>query len=62
MPILKGFPNILSYECSKKLIEQMEKNICKIRIGEEQATGFFCKIPFPDRNNMLPVLITAGYL
>jgi hypothetical protein len=61
MPILKGFPNILSYECSKKLIEQMEKNICKIRIGEEQATGFFCKIPFPDRNNLLPVLITAGF-
>ena len=61
MPILKGFPNILSYECSKILIEQMEKNICKIRIEEEQATGFFCKIPFPDRNNMLPVLITAGF-
>ena len=62
MPILRGFPNILSYECSKKLIEQMEKNVCQIKIGECQATGFFCKIPFPDYNNMLPVLITPDFV
>ena len=56
--ILTGYPNVISYECTKKIIEQMEKYICKIKIGQKQGTGFFCKIPFPDKNHMLPVFIT----
>ena len=40
----------------------MEQNICKIKIGQEQGTGFFCKIPFPNKNNMLPVLITNNHV
>ena len=28
--ILKEYPNVISYECTKKIIEQMEKNIFKI--------------------------------
>ena len=60
--ILKEYPNLISYECSKKIIEQMEKCICKIKIGEEQSTGFFCKIPFPNKENMLKVLITNNHI
>ena len=60
--ILTGYPSVISYECSKKIIEQMERNICKIIIGEEQGTGFFCKIPFPDLNNMLSVFITNNHI
>ena len=60
--ILIGYPNVISYECSNKIKEQMEKNICKINIGKTQATGFFCKIPFPDQNNMLPVFITNNHV
>ena len=60
--ILAGYPNIISYECSKKIINQMERNICKIKIGKEQGTGFFCKIPFPDLNNMLSVFITNNHI
>ena len=60
--ILIGYPNIISYECTKKIKEQMEKNICKINIGKSQGTGFFCKIPFPDLNNMLPVFITNNHI
>ena len=60
--ILRGYPNIISYECTKKIMEQMVKNICKIKIGEEQGTGFFCKIPFPDINNMLSVFITNNHI
>ena len=60
--ILTGYPNVISYECTKKIIEQMEKNICKIKIGKEQGTGFFCKIPFPDKDNMLPVFITNNHI
>ena len=60
--ILTGYPNIISYECTKKIIQQMENNICKIKIGKEQGTGFFCKIPFPDLNNMLSVFITNNHI
>ena len=59
--ILSGYPNIISYECSKKIIKQMERNICKIKIGKELGTGFFCIIPFPDLNNMLSVFITNNH-
>ena len=27
--VLNGYPNVISYECTKKIIEQMEKNIFK---------------------------------
>ena len=40
-----GYPDIISYNSTKKIIEQMEKNICKITIGKKLGTGFFCKIP-----------------
>ena len=59
---LDGYPKIISYKNSKKIIEQMEENICKIRIGNIKGTGFFCKIPFPTIENMLPVLITNNHL
>ena len=59
---LGRYPNIISYECTKKIMEQMNKNICKIKTGEEQRTGFFCKIPFPDINNMLSVFITNNHI
>ena len=60
--LLIGYPDTITYECTKKIIEQMEKNICKIKIGQNQGTGFFCKIPFPDMNNMLPVFITNNHI
>ena len=60
--ILRGYPNLISYECSKKIMNQMENNICKIIIDEEQGTGFFYKIPFPDVNNMIPVFITNNHI
>ena len=40
----------------------MEKNICKINVENYECTGFFCKVPFPDKNNTLKVLITVNYL
>ena len=60
--LLTGFPNVITYDCTKKIMEQMEKNICKVKIGKELGTGFFCKIPFPDKNNMLPVFITNNHI
>ena len=60
--LLNGYPNVISYECTKKIIEQMERDICKINIGMNQGTGFFTKIPFPNQNKMLPVLITNNHV
>ena len=41
----------------EKLVEQMEKGICKIIIGNKQGTGFLCKISFPNKNKILQFLL-----
>ena len=60
--LLTGYPNVISYECTKNILEQMEKVIFKIKVGKNQGTGFFCKIPFPDVNNKLPVFISNNHI
>ena len=57
-----GYPNEIAYESTVKIKEQMEKNIGQILIDNEQGTGFFCKIPFPNKNNMIPVFITNNHV
>ena len=59
---IAGFPNVIYYGSLKKTLEQMKKCICKIKIDKIQGTGFFCKIPFPTRENMLPVFITNNHI
>ena len=59
---LSEYPNLIPYECTKEILNQMEKNICKIKIGQIQGTGFFCKIPFPNEKNLLKVLITNNHI
>ena len=60
--ISRDYPNLIPYECHKKINEQMEKKICKIIAENTQGTGFFCKIPFPNKEHMLPVLITNNHI
>ena len=59
---LVGYPNVLPYKTHKEITKQMELDVCKINIENIQGTGFFCKIPFPDINNMLPVFITNNHV
>ena len=59
---LNKYSSIISYECTENILEQMNKNIFKIKIGEGQGTGFSCRIPFPDKNNMLSVFITNNHV
>ena len=41
----------------------MKESICKIiRKDYIEGTGFFCKIPFPDKDHMLEELITINHL
>ena len=47
----------------EKILFQMKNCICKIKVKENTfGTGFFCKIPFPDRFNFWPVLITCNHV
>ena len=46
----------------EKVLFQMKNCICKIENGKKIGTGFFCKIPFPDTLNLLPVLITCNHV
>ena len=41
--ILNGYPNVISYECTQKIIEQMGKNIFKIKIGKNKVQDIFVK-------------------
>ena len=55
--------SLIKLECAEKIIEQMKKNVCKIKIGPMQGTGFFCKIPVPiPEYQNLPVLITNNHV
>ena len=61
--LLNSYIYTISNECNKKIKNQMEKNIFKIKNEKnEQCPGFFCKIPFPDKNNMISVFITSNYI
>ena len=59
---ISKYPQEISYDCNKKILEQMEKCICKICTNENQGTGFFCKIPVPNENEMFPVFITNNHI
>ena len=44
------------------ILTQMKKCICKIYGKNEMcSTGFFCKIPFPDAQHLMPVLVTTDF-
>ena len=59
---LKDYPKSVTLESTKKIIEQMEKTICKIISNDgDKGTGFFCKIPFVN-NNKLSVLLTNNHV
>ena len=56
------YPKSISLKGIEIILEQMKKEVCKINIGKIKGTGFFCKIPFIDNNNLLPVLITNNHI
>ena len=60
---LRNYPNVISFECTEKILEQMRNKICNIKlINGTLGTGFFCKIPFPTKDKMLPILVTNNHL
>ena len=59
---INPYPKPVSLETTQKIIEQMKNCVCKIYIDDKIGTGFFCKIPFPDNEHLLPVLITNNHV
>ena len=56
-------PKSLTKYQFEKINEQMEKYTCLINCKDGGlGTGFFCRIPFPDFYNLLPVLITNNHV
>ena len=47
----------------KVISDLADKCVCKIQNdNNEKGTGFFCAIPFPDKYQRLPVLITNNHI
>ena len=60
--LIEDQPSPVDIEGTRKILEQMESCICRIYTNNIKGTGFFCKIPFPDNNNLLPFLITNNHV
>ena len=61
--LIESQPCPVDLEGTKVILFQMEKCICKIvKDDGHKGTGFFCAIPFPDKKNLLKVLITNNHV
>ena len=64
MSVIKNIPkehyiDRISYESTKNILDQMEKNVCVIKMDNLSAGGFFCKIPLHEKNNkVITALLT----
>ena len=60
---LNLYPKAIDSEKTEKILEQMKKCICKICLENGiKGTGIFSKINFPNKENLLPVLITNNHV
>ena len=62
-PKIKGISDYISFEKLSIIERQKEYNVCKITKNNKGiGTGFLCLIPYPDRINLLPALITCNHV
>ena len=60
---LEGAPLSIPIPLLKIISNQAEKCLYKIKCNDNgTGTGFFCAIPFPNKYNLLPVLITNNHV
>ena len=51
----------ISLEKNEIIINQIKSSTCQIILSDKQkALGYFCKIPFPDEKNLLPIILTSN--
>ena len=56
---IKTSPESVTFEGTKRILDQMNQCVCKIH-NKVEGTGFFTKIPF--NSKLLPVLITNNHV
>ena len=57
------YPEPVNMDRTEEILKQMKNCICKINKEDgKKGTAFFCKIPFPDQKNLLPVLISDNHV
>ena len=60
---IEDYPIPITLESTKIILSQMKSSICKIYLDNgNKGTGFFCKIPYPDDNNLKSFLITNNHV
>ena len=60
---LSGSHKPISLEQNEKINSQLKNTICNIILKDgERGTGFFTKIKFPDKKNLLQVLLTCNHV
>ena len=60
---LEDYPIPITAESTEIILNQMKKCICKIYMDNgSKGTGFFCKVPFPDKDHLVPFLITNNHI
>ena len=59
--LLEKYPRPISIEGTKKILSQMENNICKIYKNDGgKGTGFFCNINY--NNKIIPIMMTNNHV
>ena len=60
---IEDYPIPITLESTEIILSQMKSSVCKIYLDNgNKGTGFFCKIPYPDDNNLKPFLITNNHV
>ena len=60
---IEDYPNPITLESTEIILNQMKNCVCKIYMDNGiKGTGFFCKIPFPDKDHLIPFLITNNHI
>ena len=54
---MSHYQKAISKQCTKEILEQMEKSFCRIK-GQDNQIGFFCHINYKDEN--VPAIITQN--
>ena len=57
---LDKYPGLISKDCTKVILQQMQNCICIINNKKGKGTGFFCHIPY--KNVKIPVFITNNHI
>ena len=61
--ILNIYPKPISFRTTEIILEQMKNKVYKVALDNKiKGNGFFCKIPFPNKNNLLPVFISNYHI